>query len=288
MNNQKLPFYFTIDFEDFYFDSLRELGKNNPPSKEDSLYCSYYKIMEIRKKFLKNVSITFFVTGILAKKFPDLVKKIYQDDNEVACHYYFHDKINRSERSVFANNLDKAIEYIYLAIGEKPVGFRAPFFAIDPENNWAYEEISKRFLYDSSYRTSQSKEQLRGNYILNLNEGKFREHFIFSKSLYNDMFKIRTGGTFLRLFPYQMILNCMKTSYKSGHVPIVYLHPYDFDIKKNFWVGWDDLNFLKINKRVGWWLRQNQWSNLGHKTVDKKIEKISSVFEHQGKLKNYI
>ena len=102
------------------------------------------------------------------------------------------------------------------------------------------------------------------------------------------MFKIRTGGTFLRLFPYQMILNCMKTSYKSGHVPIVYLHPYDFDIKKNFWVGWDDLNFLKINKRVGWWLRQNQWSNLGHKTVDKKIEKISSVFEHQGKLKNYI
>ena len=44
------------------------------------------------------------------------------------------------------HNLDKAIERISNATGTKPISFRAPNFAIDPENYWAYEELSKRFV----------------------------------------------------------------------------------------------------------------------------------------------
>ena len=90
----------------------------------------------------------------MARKFPELVKKIFSDGHEIACHYNFHDNINLTNRYDFAKNLDDAIESIKKATGENPLGFRAPNFAIDEENLWAYEELAKRFQYDSSYKTS--------------------------------------------------------------------------------------------------------------------------------------
>ena len=36
------------------------------------------------------------------------------------------------------------------------------------------------------------------------------------------------------------------------------------------------------------WLRQNQWSNLGNKTVETKIEQICKIFEHQGPMREHL
>ena len=36
------------------------------------------------------------------------------------------------------------------------------------------------------------------------------------------------------------------------------------------------------------WLRQNQWSSLGNKTVETKIRKICKFFEHQGPMRELL
>ena len=95
--SKKIPFYFTIDFEDFYFNNLRLLGHSSPTFQEKGLFRSYKKIKEIKKKYLQDKPITFFVTAIIANKYPDLIKEIFNDKNEIACHYNFHDKVYKQD-----------------------------------------------------------------------------------------------------------------------------------------------------------------------------------------------
>jgi len=288
MIEKKLPFYFSIDFEDFYYDSLRALGKQNPGSKANDLYHSYEKIKKIQKKYLNNKPITFFVTGILAKKMPDLISKIYKDGNEISCHYNFHDNINKCTRSELAKNLDIAIDNIYKITGEKPVGFRAPNFAINDNDLWAYEEISKRFKYDSSYKTSKKFEELDINNLISIKGGNFKEYYVFCMPIINNLFKIKSGGTYLRLFPINLILKCLWKTYKMGHTPLIYLHPYEITLNKNFWIKWNELSFLPLYKRVYWWLRQNQWARFGQHQIENKLDKICRHFEHRGPMRDLL
>lgn len=288
MQYKKLPFYFSIDFEDFYYDSLRALNIPNPQSKEKAMFVSYDRITEISKKYFQNRKMTFFVTGILAAKMPLLIKKIHSDGHEIACHYNYHDDINKSDREEFSTNLDIAIERIQDATGQKPLGFRAPNFAIDPENVWAYEELSKRFLYDSSYKTSKDIANLKNQKYFTFNNHRLEEFFIFGSSTIIKNFNIRSGGTFMRLFPVRLTLRTMYEANKLGHIPLIYMHPYELTLNHDFWMTWKDLNNLNLLKRIYTWTRQLQWSHLGHKSVDQKLSHICQYFEHQGPMKSLI
>ena len=46
------------------------------------------------KNKLNNSKFTFFCTGILAQKYPDIIKQISNDGHEIACHYYHHDNLS--------------------------------------------------------------------------------------------------------------------------------------------------------------------------------------------------
>ena len=173
----KLPFYFSIDLEDSVYDFGRAIGNPDPEIREKALFRSYERASYLADKYLNSRKITFFTTGVLARNCPELIKKIHQDGHEIACHYNFHDRINLSNRKDFARNLDEAIESIEHVIGEKPIGFRAPDFSIEPENIWAYEELAKRFLYDSSFRTSEPMKLK--NRQFQFNGDKLYEFFIY-------------------------------------------------------------------------------------------------------------
>ena len=104
MTQKKIPFYFTVDFEDFHYDALRHLNMSDPPCREKALIKSYQRIKDICIRYLDNKKITFFVTGIVARKLPSLIKQIYDDGHEIGCHYNYHEDINKSHREYFAKN----------------------------------------------------------------------------------------------------------------------------------------------------------------------------------------
>ena len=282
---EKIPFYFSIDFEDFTHDLGRSIGNPKPESREKALELSYLRAQYFSERFFNGKKITFFVTGILARKSPELIKKIFNDGHEIGCHYNFHDNINLTTREDFANNLDTAIESIHEIIGEKPLGFRAPNFAIDEENTWAYEELAKRFVYDSSFKTSVHINETLNDGQFDFNGNKLYEFCIFGLPILQGNFAVRTGGTFLRLFPVRLTIKAMKKTKELGHTPLIYMHPYEMTLNSDFWVSWKDLKYLKLPKRVIKWARQIQWSKLGHRGVEKKLQDICEIFEHQGPMK---
>ena len=86
--------YLTIDFEDFSHDLGRHLHLDPPLSMRlDALYKAYFDINNLINKIGNGTKITFFVTGILSEKFPDLIKQISDDGHEIACHYHYHEEM---------------------------------------------------------------------------------------------------------------------------------------------------------------------------------------------------
>ena len=285
---KKLPFYFSVDFEDFYFDTNRKLGNPNPTFKLAAVRKSYEIFNRYSDQYFSGRRITFFVTAVLAREAPDLIKRIYDDGHEIACHYNFHDNVDNETAETFGANLDIAIETLHSITGERPLGFRAPNFAISANNTFAYEELAKRFKYDSSYKTSEQKSQIFKNDQFLFGDEALKEYCVYGMPYAFDIIKIRTGGTFLRLFPANLTIKAMKQAYHKQHVPLLYLHPYEVLTEREFWLTWKDLNFMNTKQRIVFWLRQNQWSNLGNKTVEKKIRQICKKFEHQGPMQELL
>ena len=284
----KLPFYFSVDFEDFYYDTNRRLGNPYPTFKLEAVKKSYEIINKYSEQFFDGRRITFFVTAVLARKAPDLIHKIFSDGHEIACHYNFHDNVDNATAETFGENLDIAIETLHSITGEQPVGFRAPNFAISADNTFAYEELAKRFKYDSSYKTSEQASQITKSGEFLFGENSLKEFCIYGMPYAYGKIKIRSGGTFLRLFPVSQTIKSMKQSYDKQHAPILYVHPYEILTEKEFWLTWKDLQFMSIKHRTIFWFRQNQWSNLGNKTVETKIEQICKIFEHQGPMRELL
>jgi hypothetical protein len=281
----KKPFYFSVDFEDFGHDFRRSLGEVNAPCNEAALWKSYERVKYLTDKFFDNRKVTFFVTGVLSRAAPDLVRQISQDGHEVACHYNFHDKISEGPREELGPNLDDAISSIEAATGVAPVGFRAPYFAIDSDDSWAFEELSKRFLYDSSYRTSERRDDLAPGGTMRFGKNSLREFFIYGHPHMGGRFAVRTGGTFLRLFPAQTTIDAMESGCRKGHDALLYMHTYELLTGSEFWVAWKDISKLPAKNRRLQWARQVQWIKMGHKGVERKLAAICEHFEHRGPMR---
>lgn len=283
----KIPYYLTVDFEDFHHDYQRLSGLKKYEFREGSLNFSYEIINNHLKKNFKYRNITFFITGVVAKAFPQLIKKMKDDGHEICSHYFFHDNIRSTNKENFADLLDQSIEVLYKASGSMPLGFRAPNFAIEKENIWAYEIIKKNFLYDSSCRVFlENKTDIQNYKNFFQNIGLF-EFYISQKKIPFFNYPLRSGGTFVKVFPLRLIINLLKETYNNQLIPIVYLHPYEIVSKNKFWIKLSDFKVLG-NKKYYYWIKQLQWTYGSGDIYLDKINLISEFFEHQGLLKDNI
>ena len=146
-----------------------------------------------------------------------------------------------------------------------------------------FEVIEKHFLYDSSYvlyLNKYTKEQYLKNSPFTLN--KLTEFPIVPKPFLNKKISVKSGGTFLRLFTKEMMKEVMLFNHQEGFIPLVYMHPYDYLVNKEFWVPLSDFMKSKKIANLVKYPRQLQWTGLRNKTVFPKLEYLLEFFEHQG------
>lgn len=103
------------------------------------------RILEILKKY--KIKGTFFVTSEFADKYPDLIRKISQE-NEVALHGYKHShNYKEMDKKKVIDYLKKAKNHLESITKNKIYGFRAPRLQYP-----SYKIIKKLgFVYDSSF-----------------------------------------------------------------------------------------------------------------------------------------
>ncbi len=76
----------------------------------------------------KKVKASFFVPGYTAEQYPKLVKRIHEEGHEIGVHGYIHHKPSDLDDLEEEAALVKTCQILKEITGEKPVGYRAPWW----------------------------------------------------------------------------------------------------------------------------------------------------------------
>ena len=174
------------------------------------------------------VEATFFVTGEMAQKHADAIKKIIQDGHEVACHGLYHEKneclLGREEQKA---RIEKATSIIRNITGQKPLGFRAPCLRANKTTLEIISEIG--FLYDSSF-LPMFIPGYYGSFSL-----KFRPFYFHANNgslleipvSTNPIVPLPLGGSWMRNLGLSWVRFGIKTLFNLGYPVMFYIHPRD-------------------------------------------------------------
>ena len=178
-----------------------------------------------------DISATFFVVGYIARKHPEIVKRIHDLGYEVAAHSDMHRAAHRQNRDSYSKDLYSCINSLENITGEKVVSYRAPGFSIKKQNVWAFEVLSELGIkYDSSIFPAEREDggfddfsQSRPS-IIKYNGMHIKEFPISVDSFLGKKFTV-TGGGYFRFFPYRL----MREMVQKSDYTMTYFHPRDFD-----------------------------------------------------------
>jgi polysaccharide deacetylase family protein (PEP-CTERM system associated) len=218
----------SIDFEDWHQLVHRRLGRADWDRRGPALERQTQFVLALLDEL--DVRATFFVLGMTAERYPDLVREIVTRGHELASHGYAHERVYEQTREAFRADLERGLEALEAATGVRAVGYRAPAFSITRETPWAYDELAALgFEYDSSqYDSPRIPRRIspipRVPYRLRLESG-------------GELWELPVaaarvpvgGGAYWRVLPTAAIARTLRGLIAGGAVPALYFHPYEFD-----------------------------------------------------------
>lgn len=92
------------------------------------------QILDILKN--KGVKATFFITGIKAEKYPQVLRRINLEGHQIGSHGYQHEKFSNLEPEGIKDDFSKMETLLKNTLGSLPEQkiFRPPFGALDPQS----------------------------------------------------------------------------------------------------------------------------------------------------------
>jgi polysaccharide deacetylase family protein (PEP-CTERM system associated) len=207
-------------------------------------------LLEIFRRNGNQVRATFFVLGLLAERFPQIVREIAADGHEVATHGYSHKPVYGLGPQAFADELARSVRLLEDLSGQRVLGFRAPDFSITADSLWALDILAEQgLLYDSSIfpvRTSRYGigDALRSAY--RLPNGLIE--LPLSTVRWGGRRWPAAGGGYLRLYPYTVTRWAIQSIQADGFPAVVYLHPYEIDPTELDEIEWPVPARLKLTQ----------------------------------------
>ena len=181
-----------------------------------------------------NIKATFFILGYIARKHPEIVKRIHELGYEVAVHSDMHKAAYRQSIDEYRKDLTSCIDSLENITGEKVLSYRAPGFSIKKNNVWAFEVLDELGLkYDASIFPAKRSHGGFDDFtastpsIIKYNGMQIKEFPMSVHSFFGKKFAV-TGGGYFRFFPYIF----MKKIVQNQAYTMTYFHPRDFDSKQ--------------------------------------------------------
>jgi polysaccharide deacetylase family protein (PEP-CTERM system associated) len=227
---------FSVDLEDWY------QGVTSTSARREQWSVFEKRVLKNTQRLLGlfneyQIKATFFVLGIVAKEYPDLVRQIDAAGHEVAIHGFWHRMINRLTPDQFAQELDLAMDAISPLVSKPVQGHRAPYFSINKRSLWALNILEKKgFGYDSSF--FPTRNVLYGYpdcipYPHRPNQGQLVE-FPISVIRLGGISIPFSGGLYVRVLPYSIIRRFIQRTNQQGLPVIMYMHPWELDSEHRY------------------------------------------------------
>lgn len=258
----------SVDVEDwFQVENLKQaINKDSWDKNISRVERNIDLILELLDQ--NNTKATFFILGWIAKRHPLLIKKIYKEGHEIACHGYEHEIISNLTQEKFKQDVLLTKNILEELIGEEVIGYRAPNFSI---TDWSIDILfSLGFKYDSSYfpivghtRYGKLKKvTIPNKAIFELKKGFYQ---VMLSYLSVGGFRIPwSGGLYFRLIPYEIFKRGIKKITEQKGFYIFYIHPWEFDPEQ------PKIENIKLNYKL------RHYSNL--KTTENKFKKLLQDF----------
>ena len=179
------------------------------------------------------VKATFFTLGWVAKRYPDVMRRIVAQGHELASHGWDHARVFTLDPASFAEDLRRSRGMLEDIAGQAVSGYRAPSFSIDASNPWAHEVLAgEGYAYSSSVAP-----------IVHDHYG-WREapRFAFRPVAGSPLVEIPVttaefagrriaagGGGFFRVLPYALTRWAIRQVNAGGHPAAFYFHPWEID-----------------------------------------------------------
>ena len=218
----------SIDFEDWHQLVHRRLGRASWDRRGPALERQTNVVLTLLDEL--GVRATFFVLGMTAERYPDLVREAAARGHEIASHGHAHERVYDQTPESFRADLQHGLDAIEAAAGVRPVGYRAPAFSITRDAAWAYDVLADLgFEYDSSqYDSPRVPRRIspipRAPYRLRVESG-------------GELWELPVaaaripvgGGAYWRVLPTAVIARALRGLIAEGAAPALYFHPYEFD-----------------------------------------------------------
>ena len=225
--NIKLQHALTVDVEDWPQSSL-----DHSLPITDRAVTNTRRMLELFDEC--DVKGTFFVLGLLAEKFPGVVRDIAAAGHEIGSHGYSHKAVFAIGSEAFADELDRSCKLLEDISGSAVHGYRAPDFSITDESLWALDILADQGLeYDSSIMPVQMKRYGIDGYpqaMHRLSNGLVEVPLSVTRIM--GRLTPVAGGGYLRLFPHRVTAQAIRQLQSEGTPAIVYLHPYELDAQE--------------------------------------------------------
>lgn len=218
------PLYlFSIDLED-----VRSLVPNGD-RYEERVPVNTRRILDFLASHDKHCS--FYTTGDVARRYPELMREIVDAGHEVGCHTSDHTPLDRHTPESFRDDLKRCLDDYARAGVERCVGFRAPIGSLIKKTRWAYEVLQELgFTYSSSVLPAESPLYGWpdfGEDVPQIVDGMWEiPTTIFRMPKLNIPF---SGGVYFRVLPFAVIKTLMRRRTNEGYPVFGYFHPYDVD-----------------------------------------------------------
>ena len=178
------------------------------------------------------VKATFFTLGWVAKRHPQLIRRIAEAGHEVASHGWDHQRVFTMDAPMFRADLARARQVLEDASGQAVTGYRAPSFSIDQRTPWAHVELA-----EAGYTYSSSVAPLKHDHY----GWPDAPRYAFKPLADSDLIELpvtvadlagrrmATGGGFFRLLPAALMNFAVGQVSSEGQPAVFYFHPWEID-----------------------------------------------------------
>lgn len=258
-------FLFSVDLED-----VRDMIPNGMQYRE-GVPLMTQKYLDFLKKH--QVTCTFFTVGDIARRYPDLVKKIVDEGHEIACHTNTHIHLDDLGKDNFRKDMEDYLAEMRKLGIENITGFRAPTFSLTKETDWAYE-VFEEFGITYSSSVLPAPNPLYGWPDFGQQPRYMGKVLEIPMTLTNlGVMKIPVGGgVYFRMLPKPVLSYLFKKAGKQGQDVLGYFHPYDIDTEQERFMhpninGNKVYNFLMYYGRGSVFNKLEKVMDMGFKVV---------------------
>jgi polysaccharide deacetylase family protein (PEP-CTERM system associated) len=226
---------FTVDVEDYFqvegfADAIDRSAWESFSTRVGSSTSILLEMLAHHK-----VRATFFVLGWVARKHPEIVRRIVAEGHEIASHGMSHRLIYTQAPAEFQRETRDA-KALLEDLSQKPVvGYRAATYSITRRSLWALDILCEEgFQYDSSifpmrhdrYGIPDAEPK---PHILTTPGGSRLVEFPISVLRYCGAKLPVAGGGYFRLFPYGVTRWALRKLNAQQQEFVFYVHPWEVD-----------------------------------------------------------